>query len=127
MLTSPDNVVLLPYLKEMRNLGVVATTGRTNTLEDGIFYLMVIFVFFLLLLTIVETRKYKANARVTVDNSSIFDGKSSQISPDEAGRENLVWFIFYEFNCNYLNRTRRICVQLDFYFILRSGAFCTRC
>ena len=56
MLTSPDNVVLLPYLKEMQNLGVVATTGRTNTLEDGIFYLMVIFLFFLLLLTIVETR-----------------------------------------------------------------------
>ena len=36
MLTSPDNVVILPYLKEMRNLGGVATAGQTSTLEDGI-------------------------------------------------------------------------------------------
>ena len=31
--TSPGNVVFLPYIKEMRNLGVATTTaGRTNTL-----------------------------------------------------------------------------------------------
>ena len=80
--------------------------------------------FFLLLLAIrVETWKYTANARITVDNRFIFDGKSSQISLDETRRENLVGFIFYEFNCNYLNRTRRICFQLDFILFLEVVRF----
>ena len=35
-MTSSGNVVLLSYIKEMRNLGVAATAGRTNTLENGI-------------------------------------------------------------------------------------------
>ena len=32
-MTSPGNVVFLPYIKEMWNLGVVTTAGRPNTLE----------------------------------------------------------------------------------------------
>ena len=40
-MTSLDNVVLLLYIKERRNLGVAATAGRTNTLENGISYMTV--------------------------------------------------------------------------------------
>ena len=40
-ITSPGNVVLLSYTKEMRNLGVAAAAGRTNTLENGISYMTV--------------------------------------------------------------------------------------
>ena len=37
-MTLPGNVVLLSYIKEMQNLGVKATAGRTNTLENGTSY-----------------------------------------------------------------------------------------
>ena len=40
-MTSLGNVVLLPYIEEMRNFGVAATVGRTNTLENRISYMTV--------------------------------------------------------------------------------------
>ena len=101
-----------------------------NALENGISYMMTIFTFFktftdvLLLISSNsspdldqkwKTRGLTANARVTVDIDLSFNGKSSQISHDQTHRENLVGFIFSEFNCNYLNRTRRIFVEIVFW------------
>ena len=38
-MTSPGSVILVSYIKKMRNLGVAATAGRTNALENEISYM----------------------------------------------------------------------------------------
>ena len=62
-----------------------------------------------------KTRKHTANARVTVDiDLSLTESRVRSVTTRHVGRTFLVGFIFYAFSCNYLNRTRWICVQVDF-------------
>ena len=138
-IVTPGNVIFLPFIEGNAESRRCDYYCRTNEcLENGILYLTAIFVFFkpftdVLFLLISSnsnpdlTQEWKT--RTHCERSSycrqviclLTENRFRSVTIRHVGKIFLVGFILYEFNCNnYLNRTRRIRVPLDFFNMAHS-------